>query len=151
MWLVSILDRYRLIPNYLVLVLFFNPAIIQYIPHPTIKGMIPVRINRVRLFFQGWKKRAEIIGIRIEARIPKRTKTGIEFMDNFSFDDPFFSCLNILGRIIMPIIITTRVSISVIEAKKFPNLFQCLIICFKPEINTIVKKNSCYGFCIKNS
>ena len=55
--------------------------------------------------------------------IPKRAGIGIDFLDNFCFDEVSVFGLNILGNMRMPIIITTRVSISVIDAKKNPNIF----------------------------
>ena len=60
---------------------------------------------------------AEIVGIRIEITIPKRMGTDIELIDSFFLDGLLSSRLNIFGKIIMPMMITTSVSISVIEAK----------------------------------
>jgi hypothetical protein len=98
--------------------LFFNPANTQYKPHPRISGTIPVRINKIRSFSHGLKKMAAIKGMSIDKTIPNRMGIDIELIDNFCFDVFFFSDLKSLGKIRMPTMITTSVSISVIEAKK---------------------------------
>ncbi len=64
-----------------------------------------------------------MIGISIVARTPKRVETDNELSGVVFLDEVFASGLSILGKMRMPIMIATMVSISVMEAKKSPNLF----------------------------
>ncbi len=65
-----------------------------------------------------------MLGVKIEMTIPKRIGTDNELADSFFFDVFFSSGLNIFGKTRMPTMITTSVSISVMEAKK-------ILICYK--------------------